>query len=330
MRHHMAAGPNTEKLVFLHLIKHGLIVLDYSALSAVASVVREGSFERAAERLGVTPSAVSQRVRTLEERLGSILIVRGQPCTPTELGRRLCAHIDQVQLLEADLLPSLSLLGGKVEAPITLKVAVNSDSIATWFPEAAADFARTTGFLLEFIIEDEALTADRLRSGEVLAAVSADPGKVQGCKTIELGSLEYLACCSPGFAARYFEDGVSEAALSRAPCLRFERGDGLQARWAKEAHGIELNAPMHGVPSTLGFLNFALEGMAWGMHPTKLSRPRIERRELVELTPGTAIQIKLFWTVTGLHATALKMLTEAVRGVARSRLRQDDRAGEFH
>lgn len=146
-------------------------------------------------------------------------------------------------------------------------MAVNSDSIATWFPEAAARFAKSTGVLLDFIIEDEGLTADRLRSGEVLAAVSADPGAVQVCKTIELGSLEYLACCSPDFATRHFAGGVTEQALNRAPSLRFERRDGLQARWAREAHGIELNAPMHWVPSSFGFLNFTLAAMAWACSP---------------------------------------------------------------
>lgn len=300
-------------------------MLDYPALAAVARVVREGSFERAAERLGITPSAVSQRVKALEERLGSILIVRGQPCLATELGRRLCAHVDQVQLLEADLMPSLSPLMNGREAEVTLKVAVNADSIATWFPEAAADFARKSGILLEFIIEDEAFTVDRMRSGEVLAAVSVDPGTVQGCRTIELGSLEYQACCSPDFADRYFPYGVTEEALRRAPCLGFDRRDGLQVRWARETHGIELEAPMHWVPSTFGFLNFALEGMAWGMHPVMLSRPRIADGLLTELSPGTSIGVKLHWTVTRLHATPLKALTDAVRRVARSKLLQTAR-----
>lgn len=295
-------------------------MLDYPALAAVSAVVREGSFERAAERLGVTPSAVSQRIRALEERLGSIVIVRGQPCIPTELGRRLCAHVDRVQLLEADLSPALSLGGNQPEAKVTLKVAVNSDSIATWFPEAAARFSRATGYLLEFIIEDEAHTADRLRSGEVIAAVSADPDAVQGCKTIELGNLQYMACCSPEFASRHFPDGVTEDALRHAPCLRFERRDGLQARWVREAHGIELDAPMHWVPSTSGFLNFALAGMAWGMHPTMIARPKIAEGTLVELTPGTPLEVKLYWTITRLHASALRIFTDAVREVALTRL----------
>ena len=294
-------------------------MLDYPALAAVACVAREGSFERAAERLGITPSAVSQRVRALEERLGSILIVRGQPCVATELGHRLCAHVDQVQLLEAELAPALAL---PMDTPVTLRIAVNSDSIATWFPQAAADFARATGYLLDFMIEDEEVTANRLRSGEVLAAVSADPGAVQGCKTIELGSLEYQACCSPEFAARYFPDGVTGESLSRAPCLRFEGRDGVQARWARESHGLALNGPMHWVPSTYGFLNFALAGMAWGMHPAMILRPLVEQGLLVELTPDTPLRVKLYWTVTRLHASALKTLTDAVRRGAAEKLLQ--------
>lgn len=302
------------------VMKHYFIVLDYAALAAVAAVVREGSFERAAERLGVTPSAVSQRVRALEERLGSILIVRGQPCVATELGGKLCSHVDQVQLLEADLAPSLSFQRTGSEMPVTLKVAVNSDSISTWLAEAAADFARSTGFLLDFMIEDEAHTADRLRSGEVLAAVSADPEAVQGCKTIALGGMQYLACCSPDFAARHFPGGITDDALRLAPCLRFERRDGLQARWAREIHGIDLNAPMHWVPSTYGFLNLAVAGMAWGMQPTSLAGPLIERGELIELSPDTPIVVKLYWTVTRLHATPLKALTDAVTRAAKKNL----------
>lgn len=297
-------------------------MLDYPALAAVAAVVREGSFERAAERLGVTPSAVSQRIRGLEERLGGIVVVRGQPCVPTELGRKLCAHVDKVQLLEADLAPELSPGGTRSEQPVTLKVAVNSDSIATWFPKAAAAFTGATGYLLEFLIEDENLTAERLRSGEVIAAVSADPAGVHGCRTIALGGLQYLACCSPAFAERHFPTGVTAEALQHAPCLRFERRDQLQARWARHAHRIELDCPVHWVPSTYGFQNFALAGMAWGMQPLTIVQPLIERGDLVELTPGTAVTVELYWTITRLHAGALRTFTDAVRIVARESLIQ--------
>ena len=124
-------------------MKQNFIMLDYPSLAAVAAVVREGTFERAAAALGITPSAVSQRVRGLEERLGAILIVRGQPCQPTALGRTLCAHLDRVRLLEHDLAPALGPAAGAGER-LTVPVAVNADSLATWFPTAAAAFARAS------------------------------------------------------------------------------------------------------------------------------------------------------------------------------------------
>ncbi|WP_029012752.1 LysR family transcriptional regulator ArgP [Niveispirillum irakense] len=295
-------------------------MLDYASLSALAAVIREGSFDRAAARLGITPSAISQRVRGLEERLGTILVVRGQPCAPTDTGRALCTHVDKVELLEADLAPILSPQGLGASAIPTLKIAVNADSLATWFPAAAARFAEATGLLLDLTLDDEGHTADRLRAGEVLAAVTADPEPVQGCKTMLLGELRYAACASPAFMARYFSNGVSADTLATAPCLRFDRRDGLQARWAMAAYGIALTAPAHWVPSTQGFLDLALAGLGWGMQPVSMAHSHIQDGRLVELPPGQTIGVKLYWTATRLHAGALHALTDAVRRAARDGL----------
>ncbi len=290
-------------------------MLDYPSLAAVAAVVREGSFERAAAALAVTPSAVSQRVRGLEERLGAILIVRGQPCEPTGLGRTLCAHLDRVRLLEHDLAPALGSGAGNGER-LTLPVAVNADSLATWFPAAAAAFARTAEVSLDIALDDEAHTAARLRSGEVLAAVTAEREPVQGCRTLPLGALRYAACASPDFAARHFPRGVTAEALEGAPCLRFDRRDFLQARWAREALGAERVGPVHWVPSTHGFLDMTRVGLGWGMHPCVMVDEDIAAGRLVELRPGRRIEVPLYWTVTRLHAGALRQLTRAVRAAA--------------
>jgi LysR family transcriptional regulator (chromosome initiation inhibitor) len=296
-------------------------VLDYPALAAVAAVIREGSFDRAAEALGITPSAVSQRVRGIEERLGAVLIVRGQPCEPTDLGRTLYAHFDRVQLLEADLAPSLTTTAAEVGTRLTLKIAVNADSLATWFLPAAAAFAEASGILLDITIEDEAHTADRLRSGEVVAAVTSDGEPVQGCKTIPLGALRYLACASPAFVDRHFEEGANAGSLAAAPYLRFDRRDKLQARWAQEAHGVDLSGTTHWVPSTQGFLDFALCGLAWGLQPAVLARPHLAAGRLVELPPEQPIDVSLYWTVTRLSSKALSALTEQVRALAGTMLR---------
>jgi LysR family transcriptional regulator (chromosome initiation inhibitor) len=297
-------------------MKQYFIVLDYSSLAAVAAVVREGSFEKAAQSLGITPSAVSQRVRGYEERLGVVLIVRGQPCTATGQGKELCAHFDKVRLLEADL-TSLSIGETAHSARPSLRIAVNADSLATWFPHAMTAFSQNTGMLLELMLEDEAHTADRLRTGDVLAVVTSDPEPVQGCRTIALGALAYVGCASPAFVERHFAAGIDGQSLSEAPVMRFNRKDHLQSRWVKDVYGVDLNAPTHWIPSTQAFLDLALAGLAWGLQPRALAQPHIDAGSLVELASECPVMVSLFWTVSRLHAQALNVMTDAVRSSAR-------------
>ncbi len=291
-------------------------MLDYAALAAVAAVAREGSFEKAAATLGVTPSAVSQRVKALEERVGAVLLTRGAPCRPTEIGAKLCAHVEQVRLLEGEIVGDLPGLGAREPGPATVRIAVNADSVSTWFPEAAALFARTTGALLDLVLEDEGHTAERLRGGEVLAAVTADPAPVTGCKTYSLGDIDYLAVASPDFMARFFPDGVNAVALQRAPILRFDRRDELQARWAREAWGVSIAPPTHWTPSTPGMLDLTLAGLGWATTPRVLAAPHLAAGRLVELAPRRPIAVTLYWQRTRLAARLLDQLTRAVRATA--------------
>ncbi|MEZ0497055.1 LysR family transcriptional regulator ArgP [Sphingomonas sp. IW22] len=300
-------------------MKQHFIMLDYPSLAAVVAVVREGSFEKAASLLKITPSAVSQRVRGLEERLGISLVIRGQPCTATDQGRELCAHFDKVRLLEADL-TTMSASGIEDGSRPSLSIAVNADSLATWFPYVISDFARTTDMLVELTLEDEGHTADRLRTGEVLAVVTSDPKPVAGFRTMALGSLSYVACASPDFVRRYFSNGIDRGSLNIAPVMRFNRKDQLQGRWAKAIFGADLNAPTHWIPSTQGFLDLACAGLGWGLQPKALARPHIDAGTLVELVPGDTMDVPLFWTVSRLHAQVLEAMTAAVKNVARQHL----------
>jgi len=302
-------------------MKHDFTMLDYASIAAVAAIVREGTFERGAASLGITPSAISQRVRGLEERLGAIVIVRGQPCEPTELGRALCAHLDRVRLLEHDLAPSLGRTAANVDAPMIIRIAVNSDSLPTWFPTAIAAFDPGPNVTFDLTLDDEARTADRLRANDVLAAVTADAQPVQGCKTVPLGALHYAACATPAFIDRYFGDGVNAQTLARAPHMRFDRHDTMQARWAREAHGIDLTSPVHRVPSTHGMLHFILAGLCWGMKPVPLVEEHLSAGRLVELPPALRLDVDLYWTVSRLHAATLFRLTAAIRETAARMLR---------
>lgn len=291
-------------------------MLDYAALAAVAAVAREGSFEKAAAVLGVTPSAVSQRVKGLEERVGAVLLTRGAPCRPTRIGAKLCAHVEQVRLLEGEIVGDLPGLGAHEPVPATVRIAVNADSLSTWFPKAAALFWETTGAMLDLVLEDEAHTAERLRGGEVLAAVTADPAPVTGCRTYPLGAIDYLAVASPDFMARAFPEGVNADALQRAPMLRFDRRDALQARWAQEAWDVAITPPTHWTPSTPGMLDMTLAGLGWAMTPRVLAAPHLAAGRLVELPPRRPIAVTLYWQRTRLAARLLDQLTRAVRATA--------------
>lgn len=297
-------------------------MLDYPALRALAAVVRTGSFEKAARLLHVTPSAVSQRVRQLEERLGTVLVVRGGPCVATEAGDRLCRHMETVGLLERDLLAGLPVPAGRGEGepPVTVPVATSADSLGTWFLAALSAYARTSGGLLQVILDDETRTAEWLQKGRVLAAVTDLETPVAGCRCLRLGVLRYHATASPDFMARHFPDGVTPAALARAPALTFNQKDGLQGRWIRARFGADIAFPTHWLPSTRGFVEASLLGMGWGMNPALLAGGHLAAGRLVELVPGATLDVPLFWQVSRLAAASLADLTSAVVTVARQQL----------
>lgn len=298
-------------------------MLDYASLSAIAAVVREGSFERAARALNVTASAVSQRVKQLEERLGSVLIVRGQPCTATETGRLLCSHVEQVGMLEHELraaLPKLTQANAD-SGRVTLRVAVNADSLGTWFIGAMAEFLGTEAALLDVALDDQEHTVEWLRAGEVLAAVTAHAQPVQGCNSVTLGRLNYVAVTSPAFMERHFPEGVTAASLANAPGLTFNRKDRLQSQWIRKVCRRDVDIPTHWFPSTQAFIDASVAGIGWGMNPASLVKGHLRAGTLVELVPGRTLSVPLYWQHTRLQVPMLSRLTHAVLSAAHRALR---------
>ncbi|ALG70885.1 LysR family transcriptional regulator [Azospirillum thiophilum] len=302
-------------------------MLDYPLLAALAAVIRTGSFERAAQQLHVTPSAVSQRVKLLEERLGSVLVVRGQPCTGTAAGQRLCQHVEQVALLESELRGALPGLA-PADGPTTLRIAVNADSLATWFIAAMAE---VPGCLFDLVLDDQDHSAEWLRKGEVLAAVTASTAPVPGCNSHPLGALRYRATASPDYMRRHFADGVSAAALAGAPCLTFNRKDRLQVQWLRLALGGMAPGdvpapPTHWLPSTHAFVDGALAGLGWGMNPEPLVADHLAAGRLVELVPGRPLDVPLHWQQSRIASTTLADLSRAVLRAGRRELHPDGTA----
>lgn len=295
-------------------------MLDYSALTALAAVIREGSFERAARALHVTPSAISQRIRLLEERIGCALVVRDQPCRATETGRRLCQHVDRVRLLEQELQGALPAAGPLEIARVALPVAVNADSLATWVAPAIAAFAARSPVLMEVTVDDQDHTTEWLRSGAVLAAVTGASRPAAGCNSRPLGAMRYLAAASPAFVQRHFAEGVGAGSLARAPSLVFNTKDELQARWARRVCHRHVELPRHTLPSSHAFVTAALAGMGWGLHPQALIAPHLENGSLVELLPGTPLDVPLHWQYARVASGLLDDLSREVLAAARAAL----------
>lgn len=294
-------------------------MIDYSALRAVAAVVRTGSFEKAARLLAVTPSAISQRVKQAEERLGLALIIRGTPCTATEKGEWLCRHMDHVGLLEAELMERLPALADAAgDAQVTLPIATNADSLGTWFLQAIARFTGHSRHLVNIAIDDEEHTAEWLRRGRVIAAVTSLEQPVQGCRRLSLGALRYRATASPAFMARHFPQGVSPALLGRAPSLTFNQKDRLQSKWVEQTFATAIAPPTHWLPSTQGFVEASLAGMGWGMNPEILVAEHLAAGRLVELVASAPLEIPLYWQVNRFAAERLGDLTRDVVATART------------
>ena len=298
-------------------------MLDYASLSALASVVREGSFERAARALHVTPSGISQRIRLLEERVGCALVVRGQPCRATETGRRLCQHVDRVRLLEHELHGEVPSLEQEGVARVTLPIAVNADSLATWFAPAVAAFAAGEPVLLDVAVDDQDHTAEWLRSGAVQAAVTANARPATGCNSQPLGAMRYRAVATPAFVERNFSAGVGAGSLALAPSLVFNAKDELQARWVRRLCHRHVDLPRHTLPSPQAFVTAALAGMGWGLHPQELIAPHLTDGSLVELMPDTPLDIPLHWQQARAASTLMESLTRQVVAAARTALLQN-------
>ena len=290
-------------------------MFDAAQLAALAAVHRRGSFDLAAAELHVTASAISQRIKALEESAGTLLVRRGQPCAATPAGLRMIRHHDEVTLLERALSADLPHLSPR---PATLRIAVNADSLATWVIPA---LAAAEGFLFDLVIDDQDVSQDWLKRGEVSAAITAHPGPLQGCDTLPLGRLRYRATASPAYMARWMPHGPSAAALALAPSLTFSDKDRLQDLWAATLPAPPPRRaafPTHRMASSHAFVDASLAGLGWGMNPEALVTDHLASGRLIDLAPDHPLDVSLHWQFTRLTAQALSSLTRAIRAAAAS------------
>ncbi len=293
------------------------MIFDPNQLAALTAILRSGSFDQAASDLGVTPSAISQRLKTLEDRVGAALVLRGSPARATPFGRRLAKHAEDVGLLEAQL--ARDIFPHPRAGLTSLRFALPADSLGTWVIPA---LAAVPGLTFDLVIDDQDHSADWLRRGEVSAAITAHAKPVTGYDSVALGALRYVATASPAFVKQWFAEGLTPEAFAQAPMMTFSEKDKLQSRWIKTVTGQRAVPPSHVLPSTHGFVDGALAGLGWGMNPEPLVRHHLEAGRLVAVAPDAALDTPLYWQVSRIMAQALSPLTVAIKAAARSALIQ--------
>lgn len=268
-------------------------MFDYKLLSALAAVIEQAGFERAAQVLGLSQSAVSQRIKLLEARVGQPVLVRATPPSPTEIGRLLLNHVQQVRLLERDLQSVVPALdeGGM---PERLRIALNADSLATWWALAVGDFCAEHRLLTDLVVEDQDVGLKRMRAGEVAACLCGSERPVAGARSLLLGAMRYRALASPDFIDRHFPHGVTPQAVARSPALVFGPDDFLQHRYLASL-GVEGGFEHHLCPSSEGFTRMVEAGMGWGLVPELQVRGQLASGQLVELLTDQCIDVPLYW-----------------------------------
>lgn len=279
-------------------------------LRTFLAVLEHGTCDAAAQRLHVTPSAVSQRIKAMEQAAGQVLLQRTTPIVATPAGTVVHRLARQLRQLEADAAAQLGLAG---TGPNTLAIVVNADSLATWFLDALVLMPESGQPAIEVVREDEQHSVDLLRSGVVMAAVTATEHPVQGCYATPLGAMAYRAVASARFMDRWFPQGFSRDALDAAPSLNYDRTDTLQSNFAAAVTGHDLAGPRHYLPDTLQLADAVARDLGWGLMPEAHCSAGLKDGSLVELVPGYITRIPLFWQRWRIESPALDTLTESVK-----------------
>lgn len=293
--------------------------IDYKLLKALTMVVQEGGFEKAGHVLHISQSAVSHRVRLLEDQIGQILLTRTSPPSPTHLGRQLIKHYYKVKMLEIDLFESIEMCSR--ESSTTLIIGLNVDSLATWFLGAVEAFLKQKSILLDLIVDDQAHTHRLLKEGKVTGCISSRPDPMQGCIAEYLGSINYHLIGTVEYAKKWFPRGVDKETLSRAPILLYNRKDEIHKKLIEIILGeVPGELTVHYLPAVEKFTDFIRSGMACGMCdlPTdEVCVKLLESGELVDLAPHHFINLKLYWHSWNLKSKFMEKFSRVLVSRAR-------------
>jgi LysR family transcriptional regulator (chromosome initiation inhibitor) len=290
-------------------------MLDARQLEALAAVIEGGSFGAAAKTLSVTLAAVSLRIKSLEAALGQRLLVRGKQLRATPAGQALLTHVKQLRLMEADLMAGLPGAGADTARMQTLSVAVNADSLTSWFLPGVAPAVQQHRLLLDVVVDDQDHTHDALKSGDVVGCVTTLAQAMRGCVAEPLGIMRYRCVAVPALVAEW--GAALPHLMLRSPAVIFNRKDALQDAWLAQHFNLQAALyPRHFVPAVDAF-ELALElGMGWGMMADLMLAARTGRAPLQEVMPGHPVDVVLYWQHWAREPLAAQRLTQAIKRAA--------------
>jgi LysR family transcriptional regulator (chromosome initiation inhibitor) len=295
-------------------------MFDRAQLEAFSAVIQHGSFERAAAVLNVTRGAVSQRIKALEEALATILVVRERPVVTTSTGEILLRHIRALKTLEEDILGAIS-HRQQDRVPVPIAIAVNTDSLTTWFDPLVGELIGQYKIALEVICDDQDHTFRRLTKGEVLGCVSSEPDAVRGFEATPLGVMHYLCVSTPEFKQTYFQHGMTIAAVLAAPALLYDRKDTLHDQYLRRLFEVRVGRyTRHYLPSPTALLGGICAGLGYAMAPAQRIKHLLTRGQLVELTPGCKVTVPLYWHHWKMESPLAQALTQTITSHARETL----------
>lgn len=287
---------------------------------ALLAIADSGSFEQAAALLHISASAVSQRVGAMEVALGTPLLIRSRPCRLTSAGQRLVQYLRRSKLLEEEFLADTQEEGAR---PLSVALAVNNDTLATWLLPELASFLVDQRLLLDIALDDQDHTYTLLERGQALAAVSTEAHAMRGCVAEPLGVMRYHMLASPAFARRWFPDGLTREAARHAPIMVFDRKDQLQAVFMQREFGLPVGSyPCHYIPSSPAFVQAIELGLGWGMVPEQQYGDRVATGALLDVAPGRHSDVMLYWHRWRVQSPRLELLSAAVLEAGRRSLQR--------
>lgn len=282
---------------------------DYKLLTALDAVLREQSFDKAAKRLHITQSAISQRIKLLETTHGQPLLIRSHPIKPTALGQKLLGHYQRVLQLESEL--SKQLKKEKQRQP--LPVSVNADSLATWFVDALSPLLQQQQIELNLFVEDESRTWERFSNGEAVACITSKSKVMSGGESHFLGYMEYLCVATPSFIERYFSQGINQQSLQFSPAMTFDQHDDIHLQFLENHFSLHQGEyPCHTVRSSQAFVDLTLAHGAYSLNSRLHIEPYLKTGELINILPDKAVYVPLYWHCWQLSGELVSGLTQDI------------------